>query len=67
MPHAPQLFRSVERSAQVPPQRIWPVGQAQTPAVQSCPPVQARPHTPQLALVARLLSQPLASLASQSP
>jgi hypothetical protein len=48
--HVPQLFTSVARVAQVPPQLAWPAGHWQTPAAQAVPPVQTFPQAPQLLL-----------------
>jgi len=48
-PHAPQLSGSFWRSTQVPPQSIWPAGQAQAPALQTPPAGQTLPQAPQLA------------------
>ena len=65
LPHIPQLLLLVCRFTQKEPpppppppppvQRVWPVGQEQTPAVQVEPKPQLMPHIPQLlALVCRL-------------
>lgn len=59
-PQAPQFVLDEERSTQTPEQSVSPVGQPQTPAEQTSPPVQLLPQAPQLdELVARLVQTPL--------
>ncbi len=50
-PQAPQLVRLLVRSVHAPPQRPWPVGHAQTPAVHVVAPAQRFPQMPQLVLL----------------
>jgi hypothetical protein len=48
LPHAPQFAASVVRSTHRPSHARVPLGQTHAPAAQLVPPVQARPHCPQL-------------------
>jgi hypothetical protein len=50
VPQTPQLLLSVCSARQVPEQVVCPAGQAQLPATQAVPPVQARAQAPQLVL-----------------
>jgi hypothetical protein len=50
LPHAPQLFGSTSRSAQVEPQLTRPDSHEHAPATQGRPPGQTLPHMPQLRL-----------------
>jgi hypothetical protein len=50
VPQAPQLLLSVAVFTHAPPHEVVPAGQAQAPAAQLVPPVQALPQAPQLAL-----------------
>jgi hypothetical protein len=61
LPHDPQLFGSVLRLTQVPPQLVCPDGQTQVPFTQDVPPVQTWPgHPPQWLLsVFGLMQVPL--------
>ncbi len=69
-PHAPQLLSLVRVSTHVMPQRVsagaQPVPHA-PPLQMGVAPEHALAHMPQLALVSRALSQPLALLPSQLP
>lgn len=68
LPQPPQLFVSVARSTQLPPQDVRPTGQAHMLAWQVRPLVHTLPHVPQFALsVRRSRSQPFAALPSQLP
>jgi hypothetical protein len=58
VPHAPQLLTSVPRTlTHVPLQSVWPEGQLHVPALHVCPPLQACPQLPQLALSVCLFVQ----------
>jgi hypothetical protein len=48
LPHVPQCALESVRSAQVPPQSVWPVGQLHAPIRQMRPGAQALPQVPQL-------------------
>jgi hypothetical protein len=48
LPHVPQLFESLVRSTQFPPQLVVPGGHVHVPDEHVWPPLQTFPHEPQL-------------------